>query len=348
MFLSFRFLAGVLVTLKDCFAEMPNNKSNSFETTIDNQATFTDIPPIRRLFVAITSTSDLQAAVSAWCSDSAGATSTYGDISGWDIAGVTSLSNMFNGYYDPYVVSTSYCGSSSQSFNANIATWDTSSVTSMFCTFNFAFAFNRAIGNLDTSMVTNLYSTFNSAKSFDQPIGNWDTSSVTTLFSTFRDAHAFNQELNDWDTSKVTTLSSIFRNTVAFNKDISSFDTALITSLDYAFNIAAAFDQDISSWDTSSVTSILSAFNNAYSFNEPIGSWDASAMTDLSYAFYEAQAFYQVLCWDIPFGAEISNFIAPYYGLGFFECNSSYYQESSYQALCMACESVSFQFYLSI
>jgi len=48
-------------------------------------------PTTRALLSSITSSSDLQVAVSAWCSDSVSASSTYGDISQWDISTVVAV-----------------------------------------------------------------------------------------------------------------------------------------------------------------------------------------------------------------------------------------------------------------
>jgi len=94
MFLSFDCVASVLIFARE-FDAFPQGDSLG-ASILDDRIVSTK--SARRLVDAITSTSDLQTAVSAWCSSSASASETYGDIPGWDISGVTSLRNLFNGF----------------------------------------------------------------------------------------------------------------------------------------------------------------------------------------------------------------------------------------------------------
>ena len=73
-------------------------------------------------------------------------------------------------------------------FNGDISSWDTSSVTEMGLLFYDASAFNQPIGNWDTSSVTNMYGMFKNASAFNQPIGNWDTSKVASMYGMFEGA----------------------------------------------------------------------------------------------------------------------------------------------------------------
>jgi surface protein len=111
-----------------------------------------------RLLLTNINTSNVNSAADAWLSDSFDAIVTYGDIS----------------------------------------LWDTSTVTSLFATFNDATAFNQDISGWDTSSVTTLFKTFHKAEFFNQDIGMWDTLGVTTFYYTFSVATAFNQDIRRW------------------------------------------------------------------------------------------------------------------------------------------------------
>jgi len=62
---------------------------------------------------------ELQTAVDAWCSDEAGATTTYGPIDSWDTSLVTDMSSLF------------YFKNQCNNNNPPIGDWDTSAVTTM-------------------------------------------------------------------------------------------------------------------------------------------------------------------------------------------------------------------------
>jgi surface protein len=79
-----------------------------------------------------TSKADLDTAVAASISNSATATTTYGDINTWDVSGVTDMRSVFSG---------------KTTFNDDIGCWDTSSVTNMNLMFHSADAFNQNISS---------------------------------------------------------------------------------------------------------------------------------------------------------------------------------------------------------
>jgi surface protein len=225
-----------------------------------------------------------------------GATSTFNqDISSWDTSSVTDMSDMFSG---------------ESLFNQDIGDWDTSSVTSMRLMFELASAFNQDIGSWDTSSVTSMGFMFNKAATFNQDIGSWDTSSVTSMRLMFNGATSFNKDIGSWDTSSVTSMEFMFYNALSFNQDIGDWDTSSVTSMGLMFGGASAFNQDIGSWDTSSVTSMQRMFWAAASFNQDIGNWDISNMpyiisnqtyndgsevTTMDYMFSGASSFNQDL-----------------------------------------------------
>ena len=95
----------------------------------------------RRLTTAITDSASLQTAVTAWCSNPASATGTYGHISTWDTSAVTDMSYLFSRYDEDGNDGGAYC-SSYDTFNDDISGWDTSRVTSLANTFHTAENFN--------------------------------------------------------------------------------------------------------------------------------------------------------------------------------------------------------------
>ena len=76
--------------------------------------------------VEITDEASLQTAVASWCNNPTSAEATYGHIRAWNTGSVTSTHKLF--YY--YTGNGGHC-SSGQSFNGDVSGWDVSSVTSM-------------------------------------------------------------------------------------------------------------------------------------------------------------------------------------------------------------------------
>ena len=73
-----------------------------------------------------------------------------------------------------------------------------------------ASAFNADISSWDVSSVTNMSGMFDTASAFNQPIGSWDTSAVTDMSYMFYIASSFNQPVSSWNTSSVTNIEGIF------------------------------------------------------------------------------------------------------------------------------------------
>ena len=76
-------------------------------------------------------TSQLRDAVELWVDNDSLAMITYGDISTWDVSGITSFSQLFQ---------------DKSTFNGDISTWDVSNVTNMYYAFCNASSFNQDIG----------------------------------------------------------------------------------------------------------------------------------------------------------------------------------------------------------
>mmetsp|Transcript_2963 Transcript_2963/g.8671 ORF Transcript_2963/g.8671 Transcript_2963/m.8671 type:complete len:106 (+) Transcript_2963:286-603(+) len=69
--------------------------------------------------------------------------------------------------------------------------------------FSHCFEFNADISSWDTSSVTKMHQLFQECHAFDIDISAWDTSSATKMSYLFAGCRAFNRDLSSWDTSAV-------------------------------------------------------------------------------------------------------------------------------------------------
>lgn len=115
-------------------------------------------------------------------------------------SGITDMSTLFmgNSASDPSL------------FNANISSWDTSSVTTMQDMFRYASSFNQDISMWDTSHVIDMAGMFYGAASFNQPIGSWDTGNVKDTREMFQGAVMFNRDLSQWQAVSISHAPSSF------------------------------------------------------------------------------------------------------------------------------------------
>lgn len=169
--------------------------------------------------------------------------STTNNLSGWDVSGVTSMSNALR----------------DSNFNENISSWDVSAVTNFNDIFNDAVLFNQNINSWNVSDAS-VVRFFHGASAFNQPVDDFDVSSVTNFRGFFGSASDFNQDLSSWNTSSATSFMYIFQRADSFNQDISMWDTSSVSNMEAAFNGATDFDQDLSSWNVSSVNTMENMF----------------------------------------------------------------------------------------
>ena len=136
------------------------------------------------------------------------ATSFNGDISEWDVSGVTDMSGMFG---------------SATSFNGDISPWDVSGVTDMSGMFFDANSFNGDISEWDVSGVTGMHEMFHGARSFNSDLSPWDVSGVTDMYTMFAYADSFNGDISEWDVSGVTDMSQMFLDADSFTQNLGSW-----------------------------------------------------------------------------------------------------------------------------
>ena len=229
------------------------------------------------------------------------ASSFNSDLSSWDVSGVTTMHSMFydassfNSDLSSWDVSgvtyihTMFYGASS--FTSDLSSWDVSGVTDMRFMFLGASSFNSDLSSWNVSGVTTMYSMFSSASSFNSDLSSWNVSGVTTMHYMFFGASSFNSDLSSWDVSGVTNMRSMFLGASSFNSDLSSWDVSGVTTMHSMFDDASSFNSDLSSWDVSGVTSMRSMFYDASSFNSDLSSWDVSGVTDMHSMFRDASSF---------------------------------------------------------
>lgn len=205
------------------------------------------------------------------------------DVSNWDTSLVTSMARTFN---------------YARKLNPNVTNWKTASVLDMQSMFAGASEFNQPItkgldGVWDTSKVTNMSQMFYLAAKFNQPLDSWDTSSVTNLYRMFFGASAFNQPINSWDVSKVTNFEGLFYGATLFNQPIGDWVTSSATTMKQMF-YNTIFNQEIGNWDVSKVTDFTGMFS-ATSFNKPLTNWNTQSAVTMAEMFNYAKEFNQDL-----------------------------------------------------
>ena len=188
---------------------------------------------------------NIQTAVDLWVSDSAAATTTYGNISNWNVSQVTDMSGLFR----------------DTSFNDDISAWDVSSVTDMSGMFAFASAFNQDIGSWEVGNVEYMDGMFDSAFAFNQNIGDWEVSNVTDMSGMFAFATSFNQDIGSWEVGNVEYMFYMFAFATSFNQNIGDWDVSNVTDMSGMFYSASAFNQDISNWCVTNIASEPSDFS---------------------------------------------------------------------------------------
>lgn len=182
---------------------------------------------------------------------------------------------------------------------ANINTWNTSNVTTMYGMFEFASAFNQPLNSWNTGNVANMSLMFSYATSFDQPLSNWNMSNATNIGGMFQNT-LFNQPIGNWNTNNVENMAMMFLSNSSFNQNISTWNTSSLNSIAYMFYGATTFNQPIGNWNTSGITSMNGVFFNATDFNQDISNWNTTNVIYMSNMFRFASSFNQnINSWDV-------------------------------------------------
>ena len=182
-----------------------------------------------------------------------------GNISNWDTSNITNMGEMFKD-----------CGVSASTI-PSITSWDVSNMRIMRNMFEGS-TFNQNIGSWDTGSVTDMQEMFKDATNFNYSLNSWDMANVTTINSMFAGATSYNQPVNSWTLTDLTNMESLFAGATAFNSNPNFTLPAAVTSLASVFFNATSFNQPVT-WNVSNITSFSSLFNNADSFNQDISAW---------------------------------------------------------------------------
>ena len=173
-----------------------------------------------------------------------------------DFSGVTSLNSLFRG-----------CPSLAGGAGFNL--WDVSSVTNMFALFWESSLFNADISSWNVSSVTTFYGTFRNT-TFDQDISGWDVSSGTQFAFMFAYS-TFNQDISGWNIQP-TDLRWMFLGASNFDQDLGGWDISQVNLLNEqtlsGTNLSTDnYDSLLIGWAAQSVQPNLSfgAGNSTYS-----------------------------------------------------------------------------------
>ena len=112
-----------------------------------------------------------------------------------DVSKIDHMRFLFSTYYGNDINKSQIL----QSFNGNISDWDVSGVTDMTGMFSGASNFNKDISDWDVSSVENMSFMFHNASSFNGDISKWDVSKVKNMSFMFHNASSFNGDISQWD-----------------------------------------------------------------------------------------------------------------------------------------------------
>ena len=173
----------------------------------------------------------------------------------------------------------------SESWTADLSSWDTSNVTNMSNMFSVAGI------NASTWTVGDL--------------SGWDTSKVTDMSYLFQDAgrnaSAWAIDLSSWNTDNVTNMKGMFygtgKNSNTWTVNLNRWKTINVTDMSVMFNSAGQNASTwtalgLDGWKTANVTTMLNMFGgagkNANVWALDLSSWNTGNVTNMYRMFYQA------------------------------------------------------------
>ena len=222
-----------------------------------------------------------------WCSSL-----TSLDLSGWDVAQVTSMGDNFLHAGVPGLTRGMFAGCSSLT-SLNLAGWDTSSLLNMSSMFYYCSTLTeiKGIERLNTSAVTNMSRLFEACSSLTSlDLSGWDTSATTNMSKLFSSCSALTEikGIEQLNTLAVTDMSDLFRNcSLLTSLDVSGWDTSKVTNMSYMFAYCTSLETIHvgNGWSTVAVTSSNNMFSGCTNLQGAIA-YDSTKI-DATYANYE-------------------------------------------------------------
>ena len=189
------------------------------------------------------------------------ASAKWGILGNWDVSGVKDFSRAFSTTRD---IGGSYSGGAAQNPKAK----------------SFTFV---GLEKWATTSVTTLYKTFNNAKAMNADLAKWDVAKVTSLRDTFLGALQFTGSgVDSWNTKSVTSLKRAFHGASSMNAGLEKWDVSKVTDLDETFNGASAFQGDgLAHWDTTSVSTFAPSFTTTFELNSGITACNKRKIADV-------------------------------------------------------------------
>lgn len=139
--------------------------------------------------------------------------------------------------------------------NYETANIDAVNMTSLANTFSSTPITSINVSNWNTSNVTNMANTFQYATGLQTAdVSNWNTSKVTNMSGMFQDCRVLNPiDVSKWDTSKVTNMNSMFTSCRAVTTlDVSNWDVSHVSDMWGMFSSCQKVTSlDLSKWNTS-------------------------------------------------------------------------------------------------